>query len=87
MKKEHLAHEEDLQGYFMKRIGEYVRSKGKEVMGWDELTNSFIPEGAVIFGWQGMGNAALKAADRGAPVCDDPRPSDVSDPLSGTAMV
>ena len=49
----------DLQGYFMKRIGEYVRSKGKEVMGWDELTNSFIPEGAVIFGWQGMGNAAL----------------------------
>ena len=65
MKKEHLAHEEDLQGYFMKRIGEYVRSKGKEVMGWDELTNSFIPEGAVIFGWQGMGNAALKAADRG----------------------
>ena len=34
-------------------------------MGWDELTNSFIPEGAVIFGWQGMGNAALKAADRG----------------------
>lgn len=65
MKKEHLAHEEDLQGYFMKRIGEYVRSKGKEVMGWDELTNSFIPEDAVIFGWQGMGNAALKAADRG----------------------
>lgn len=34
-------------------------------MGWDELTNSFIPEDAVIFGWQGMGNAALKAADRG----------------------
>ena len=33
MKKEHLVHEEDLQGYFMKRIGEYVRSKGKEVMG------------------------------------------------------
>lgn len=65
MKEEHLANEEDLQGYFMKRIGEYVRSKGKEVMGWDELTNSFIPQGAVIFGWQGMGNAALKAADLG----------------------
>lgn len=65
MKKEHIAHEEDLQGYFMKRIGDYVRSKGKEVMGWDELTNSFIPEGAVVFGWQGMGNAALKAAAQG----------------------
>ena len=65
MKKEHLRNEEDLQGYFMKRMSEYVRSKGKEVMGWDELTNSFIPEGAVLFGWRGMGTAALEAAEKG----------------------
>lgn len=65
MKKEHLAHEEDLQGYFMKRMSEYVRSKGREVMGWDELTNTTIPQGAIIFGWQGMGSAALKAAEQG----------------------
>lgn len=65
MKKEHLRNEEDLQGYFMKRMAEYVHSKGKEVMGWDELTNSFIPEGAILFGWRGMGDAALKAAEQG----------------------
>lgn len=65
MKKEHLGHEEDLQGYFMKRMGDYVHSKGKEMMGWDELTNTTIPEGAVIFGWQKMGEAALKAAKQG----------------------
>lgn len=65
MKKEQLANEEDLQGYFMKRVGNYVRGKGKEVMGWDELTNTAIPEGAIIFGWQGMGNAAMKAAAQG----------------------
>ena len=34
-------------------------------MGWDELTNSTLPDGAIIFGWQGMGNAALKAAAQG----------------------
>ncbi len=49
----------------MKRVGQYVQSKGKEVMGWDELTNSKIPENAIIFGWQGNGQEAIKAAKLG----------------------
>lgn len=66
MKKEKLANEEDLQGYFMNRMSEYVRSKGREVIGWDELTNSsFLPDDAIILGWQGYGQAALKAAEKG----------------------
>ena len=63
--QEHLDNEEMLQGYFMSRLAKYVRSKGREVMGWDELTNSFLPEDAIVFGWRGLGNAALKAADQG----------------------
>ena len=66
MKKQRLANEEDLQGYFMKRISDYLRKKGREVIGWDELTNSsFLPEESIILGWQGMGTAALKAAEKG----------------------
>lgn len=65
IREEHLADEEALQGYFMGRMSDYVRSKGKEVMGWDELTNSKLPEDAIIFGLQGFGNAALKAAEQG----------------------
>jgi hexosaminidase len=65
IREEHLADEEALQGYFMGRMSDYARSKGKEVMGWDELTNSKLPEDAIIFGWQGFGNAALKAAEQG----------------------
>lgn len=66
MKKEQLTNEEDLQGYFMKRISDYVRSKGREVIGWDELTNSsFLPDNSIILGWQGFGQAALKAAEEG----------------------
>ena len=68
MKQEKLDNEEDLQGYFMQRISKYVQEvKGKKVMGWDELTNSKLPEGVTIFGWQGFGNAALKAAAQGHP--------------------
>ena len=65
MKAEHIDHIEELQSYFMTRMCDYVRSKGKEVMGWDELTNSTLPEGAIIYGWQGLGKAALKAAEQG----------------------
>ncbi len=65
MQEEHLKEVEDLQGYFMGRLNDYIQSKGRILMGWDELTNSQLPEGAVILGWQGLGNAALKAADKG----------------------
>lgn len=65
IRKEKLADEEALQGYFMKRISKYIQSKGKEVMGWDELTNSVVPDDVIVFGWQGFGNAALKAAAKG----------------------
>ena len=65
MKAEHLVNEEALQGYFMKRMSKYVRDKGREVMGWDELTNSELPDSVIIFGWQGYGSAALKAARQG----------------------
>jgi hexosaminidase len=65
MKAEKLPNEEELQSYFMKRMSRYVQSKGKEVMGWDELTNSEIPEDAIIYGWRGEGDAALIAARKG----------------------
>lgn len=65
MKEEQLADEEDLQGYFMRRMSKYVQSKGREVMGWDELTQSQIPDNAIVFGWRGLGEAALKAARQG----------------------
>lgn len=63
--REHLDNEEELQGYFMERMASYIRSKGREVIGWDELTGSKLPEGVIVQGWQGDGNAALKAAAQG----------------------
>ena len=65
MKEEHLTDTEQLQGYFMTRVAKYVQSKGREVIGWDEWTNSSIPDGAVILGWQGNGEAGVKAAKLG----------------------
>lgn len=65
MKQEKLENEEELQGYFMARVARYVQSKGREVIGWDELTNATLPKDVIILGWQGYGQAALKAARQG----------------------
>ena len=65
MKAEGLADEEELQGWFMAQMCDYVRGKGREVIGWDELTNSKLPDEVIVAGWQGMGQAALKAAAQG----------------------
>ena len=65
MADEKIEHVEELQSYFMTRMSNYVKSKGREVIGWDELTNSTLPDDVIIFGWQGYGDAALKAAAQG----------------------
>lgn len=65
MEQEKLANEEELQGYFMGRVARYVQSKGREVIGWDELTNATIPDDFIILGWQKFGEAAVKAAELG----------------------
>ena len=65
MKAEGFTDIEDLQGYFMNRMSDYVKSKGRQVIGWDELTNSKIPNDAIILGWQGLGTAGYKAGQMG----------------------
>lgn len=53
---------EGLQAYFMDRINNYVREKGKTAMGWDEVTYGNPKEEMVILGWQGDGGVAVRDA-------------------------
>ena len=61
MQAEGITDAEELQGYFMNRIAGYVKSKGKQVIGWEEWINSKAPEDAIIIGWTGNGEAGYKA--------------------------
>ncbi len=54
-----------VQSYFMKRMGEFIASKGKVLVGWDELVDSPMPENAMIVGWRGDGSGAFKAGELG----------------------
>jgi hexosaminidase len=57
MKAEGLRDENELQTYFIRRIGDYVRSKGREITGWDEILEGGLPPGATVQVWRDVEHA------------------------------
>lgn len=53
IRKEHLDGEDGLQSYGIKRMDEYVRSKGRKIIGWDEILEGGLAPGAVVMSWRG----------------------------------
>ncbi len=54
LKKEHLKDMHELQSYFVKRVEKIVRSKGKKLMGWDEILEGGLADSASVMSWRGM---------------------------------
>lgn len=49
-----LANEEELQSYFVRKVGNYIREKGRIVIGWDEIIDGGKLNGdEVIMYWRG----------------------------------
>ena len=53
MKKLGITDEEKLQGYFVARIQKYLESKGREIIGWDEIMEGGITKDAAVMSWRG----------------------------------
>ncbi|MGA9294657.1 MAG: family 20 glycosylhydrolase [Ignavibacteriaceae bacterium] len=64
MKSLGLKNEEELQSYFIKRISNYLYSKGKQVIGWDEILQGGLAPGAIVESWQSF-QGAVEAANLG----------------------
>ena len=60
---EKLADETELQGYFMRRMENYLTSRGRRMIGWDEILEGGLPARAAVMSWRGMsgGIAAARA--------------------------
>ncbi|WP_212005519.1 family 20 glycosylhydrolase [Chitinophaga sp. HK235] len=61
MKAQHLPDEAALQSYFIRRISDYVRSKGRRIIGWDEILEGGLAPGAVVMSWRGVEGAVSAA--------------------------
>ncbi|GAA4304932.1 hypothetical protein GCM10023143_09740 [Compostibacter hankyongensis] len=48
-----LKNEEGLQSYFVQRIEKYLNSKGREIIGWDEILEGGLAPNATVMSWRG----------------------------------
>jgi hexosaminidase len=61
IKKEGLKDEHALQNYFITRMEKYINSKGKQIIGWDEILEGGLAPNATVMSWRGT-NGAVEAA-------------------------
>ena len=61
IKKEDLKDEHELQSYFITRMEKYINSKGKQIIGWDEILEGGLAPNATVMSWRGT-NGAVEAA-------------------------
>ncbi|MDR0413858.1 MAG: beta-N-acetylhexosaminidase [Prevotellaceae bacterium] len=52
IKKEGLKNEHELQAYFITRIEKFLATKGKKIIGWDEILEGGISPSATIMYWR-----------------------------------
>jgi len=61
IRAERLSNEAGLQSYFIKRIGKFLASKGRQLAGWDEIMQAGLPPKAMVMSWHGTGPGAAAA--------------------------
>ncbi len=61
MKALGLKDEQELQSWFMSRIGQFLAAHGRTMIGWDEILEGGIPRNATIMSWQGTAGAIAAA--------------------------
>lgn len=61
IKNEGLKDEHELQSYFISRIEKYLNSKGRQIIGWDEILEGGLAPNATVMSWRGI-NGAIEAA-------------------------
>ncbi|MBA6153236.1 glycoside hydrolase family 20 protein [Gelidibacter maritimus] len=71
MKTEGLENVEELQSYFIKRMERFINSKGKRLIGWDEILEGGIAPEATVMSWRGT-KGGVEAAEQGHDVIMTP---------------
>jgi hexosaminidase len=51
--KENLKDEHEVQSYFIRRMERFINSKGKKIIGWDEILEGGLAPNATVMSWRG----------------------------------
>ena len=71
MKATGLANEHELQSYFIARVQKMLAIRGKRLIGWDEILEGGLANGAAVMSWRGT-SGGVAAAKAGADVVMSP---------------
>ncbi|GHN00784.1 hypothetical protein WSM22_22730 [Cytophagales bacterium WSM2-2] len=85
MKKEKLKDMNGVQSYFVKRMEKIIQSKGKKMIGWDEILEGGLTGNATVMSWRGM-KGGIEAAHLGHPVIMSPSTNVYLDLRQGDAI-
>lgn len=89
---EHATAEQRLQNYVTRRVQTFLESKGKKIIGWDEILEGDLDAGATVMSWRGT-TGGIQASNRGFDVimtptdycyfdyCQDPAKQESDEPL------
>ena len=86
MKKEKLKDLDEVQSYFVKRVEKIIASKGKKMIGWDEILQGGLAPNAAVMNWQGM-KSGVEAATQGHDVVMTPTEFCYLDYMQGDAII
>jgi hexosaminidase len=59
-----LKDEHGLQSYFITRMEKYINSKGKQIIGWDEILEGGLAPNATVMSWRGTSGAVAAAKEK-----------------------
>jgi hexosaminidase len=71
MQKEKLKDMHEVQSYFVKRVEKIIKSKGKKMIGWDEILEGGLAPNAAVMSWRGV-KGGIEAAKMGHEVVMSP---------------
>jgi hexosaminidase len=71
IQNEKLKDEHELQSYFIGRIEKFLKSNGRELIGWDEILEGGISKTATVQSWRGI-EGGVEAARHGNKVIMSP---------------
>jgi hexosaminidase len=86
MAREGLKNSLELQSYFTKRVEKIVKSKGKKLIGWDEILEGGLAPEASVMSWRGS-KGGIEAAKQGHYVVMTPNDFVYIDLLQGEPAV
>ncbi|MGN6267359.1 MAG: beta-N-acetylhexosaminidase [Ginsengibacter sp.] len=64
IKEKNLKDEHGLQSYFIQRIEKYLNSKGRKIIGWDEILEGGLAPNATVMSWRGEKGGIAAAKER-----------------------